>query len=315
MTTLKSLTRRAALCAAIAVSPTLLLASESKIAEPTPASFAKEIGASERVEAAGLLRVLSQEAANAACHISHDVSADEARQLLAEVKSKFSKTIDALEFGNPEMNINGAETRRKTLIRIEDVRTAWGFMKDAAYALLDDPKNPEALATVKAENENVLKITSNLTNDIAGVYSGPGLLLKTDVMLLTFTSRQAMQAQKMGKHACAIWSGDTSDTHVDGLTSTMEFYDATLTALINGMPAMGILAAPTPEISTALREASQDWGKTKTELKMVLEQTEVDNSLKADLFHDLNLAMRQMQTIEKLYAKHAKHRYVLDSTD
>ncbi|MEM7470790.1 MAG: type IV pili methyl-accepting chemotaxis transducer N-terminal domain-containing protein [Pseudomonadota bacterium] len=299
-------------CSAVALSPSFAQASDADNVHL--ASYSQDVGASERVKASGLLRVLSQEAANAACHVGNGISVDEGRDLLTEVKGKFDLTLDALEFGNPTMNINGAEKRRKTIEKISAVRSAWDRMKDASYVFLENADNAEALGVVKLENEAVLEAAALLTNEVGGAYSNPAELLQTDVLLLDFTSRQAMQTQKMGKLACAIWAGDRNDKTIDDLTATMGLYDATLNALINGMPAMGILAAPTPEISDELKNASIAWKKIEGELKVVLASAEIDDGMKSTLFSELNDAMRHMLKIEQLYVVYAKHKYI-DTTD
>ena len=84
----------------------------------------EDIGASERVEAAGLLRVLSQEMANAACHLQYGVDIERSHKLLNETKQKFTYILDALEFGSENINIIGPEKRRKTVVKIQDLRNA-----------------------------------------------------------------------------------------------------------------------------------------------------------------------------------------------
>ncbi|MCY4335154.1 MAG: type IV pili methyl-accepting chemotaxis transducer N-terminal domain-containing protein [Litoreibacter sp.] len=296
------------LSAALAMSPNLAMAGEAE--NITLVSYSQDVGASERVAAAGLLRVLSQEAANAACHLGNGIAPQEAGALLTEVKAKFPLTLDALEFGNPTMNINGAESRRKTLEKISAVRAAWDDMKPAAFTLIDTPDDAAALAAVKAQNENLFNVAADLTNEIGGAYANPAELLQTDVLLLDFTSRQAMQTQRMGKLACALWSEGHSSETAEELTSAMGLYEATLSALINGMPAMGILAAPTPEISNGLSQASAAWGQVKSDLNLVLAGGEVDAALKERLFLELNAATRQMREVETLYVAYAKHKYL-----
>ena len=176
----------------------------------TKVQMLKDVGASERVEAAALLRVLSQEAASAACHMANNIAQAEARTLMVEAKGKFSLLLDALQYGNPTLNINGEEPRKKTILKIEALREEWAPIHQAAVTLLEDPSNKDALTRIKAENEAVLASASTLTSTIAGDYSNPAELIQADVMLVDFSGRQAMLTQKMAKIACEIWAGNRS---------------------------------------------------------------------------------------------------------
>ncbi len=295
-----------------AVALALTLPTYSAIAGNTDAKVVEvlaveDIGAAERVEAAALLRVLSQETASAACHMAHDINPEESRSLMVEAKGKFDLYLDALQYGNPTMNIIGKEQNRKTILQIENLREAWAPVVKAAATLIDDPKNEAALKLIKAENESVLEDASRLTTKIAGEYSNPAELMQADVMLLDFTARQAMLTQKMAKIACEIWVGNRDADRIELLQSTMQIYDLTLGALLNGMPAAGIQPAPTPEIASRLEKATQDWKVIESELEFVLANEVVPKEMKETLYHDLNVAMYDMEKIEHMYVVFAKH--------
>jgi hypothetical protein len=266
-----------------------------------------DTGAADRIEAAALLQVYSQETASAACHMANDVRFDEAKELMLEAKTKFSIVLDALEFGNTDMHILEPETRRKTLVKIQSLRENWQPVLDAAIVLLDNPSDESALKVIKANNEAILDQANLLTGELEAQYANPAELMQSDVMLLEFAARQAVLTQKMAKVSCEIWVGNRSEDRIAKLTDSMNTYEATLDALLNGMPALGLQAAPTPQIRDALLEASTHWKKTKSELQVVLSGDGVTEEIKSELFHDLNLAMRDMQTIEHLYVKFSKH--------
>ena len=266
-----------------------------------------DTGAAERVEAAAMLQVLSQEAASAACHMANDVNVDEATQLMKEAKVKFTMLLDALEFGNADMGIAEAEQRKKTVLKINDLRANWQPMYNAAVSLLENPKDKAAIGLIKADNEAILMQAYTLTSDLEAQYANPAELMQSDAMLLEFAARQAVLTQKMAKISCEIWAGNRSDDRLETLTKSMSTYELTLDALLNGMPAVGLEAAPTPSIKEALQEATAAWKKTKAELTAVVADEGVNEELKGMLFHDLNLAMRDMQKIEHLYVLMSKH--------
>ena len=135
--------RVSTLCVAVftGLSAFAMQASAQTEEELIKAQMLKDAGASERVEAAALLRVLSQEAASAACHMANDIATEEALGLMVEAKGKFSLLLDALQYGNPTLNIIGEEPRKKTVLKIEALREEWAPIDAAAVTLLDDPKD------------------------------------------------------------------------------------------------------------------------------------------------------------------------------
>ena len=77
---------------------------------------AQDVGASERVNFSGKLRMLSQRVAAAACNYGAGVDADGSLAVLLGSQKEFVQIINGLEFGDAELNMNGEETRRKTCL-------------------------------------------------------------------------------------------------------------------------------------------------------------------------------------------------------
>ena len=172
---------------------------------------------------------------------------------------------------------------------------------------MDDATDTEALKLIKAENEAILAKASILTSELAGEYSNPAELIQVDVMLLDFAGRQAMLTQKIGKIACEIWAGNDGDNRIELLSKTMQTYDLTTMALLDGMPAAGIKAAPTPEIRAALERAQASWRVIQGELNALLEKRDLGMDEKTQLYADLTDAMYEMEDIETLYVRFSKH--------
>lgn len=274
-----------------------------------PVQLVNDIGAAERVEAAAILRVLSQEVASASCHLSYGVDPTTSYRLLRESQSAFDANLSALVNGDADMNIVGAETRRQTLDMLTAIDAAWAPVDAAINTLRDNPQDRDALALIKAENETILDMAMTLTSEMSGQYSNPAELLQVDVLLLDYAGRQAMLTQKMAKVACEVWAGNRSEDRLQKLRDTMQNYDLILAALMDGMPSAGIKAAPTDEIYAALSHARDVWGKTQDELNQVLAGGEISEELKTALYTDLNTAMYEMIHIEHLYVAYAKHDY------
>ena len=82
----------------------------------------------------------------------------------------------------------------------------------------------------------------------------------------------------------------------------MNIYEVSLTALIEGMPGVGVYAAPTPEIAEALKKVRADWQKMRPYLDDLLNGKEMARDLQIELFRHM---ADEMQDLEKI-----AHKYV-----
>ncbi len=68
-------------------------------------------------------------------------------------------------------------------------------------------------------------------------------------------------------------------------------------ALIGGMPALGILPAPTPEIAESLASTSDDWPVIKDLLDRVVASDPLTDAERIDLYHRLVVKVRKVEEI------------------
>lgn len=270
------------------------------------AAIVDDVGASERINLSGKLRMLSQRIPSAACHLAAGVEKDGALKLLAGATSEFEKIINGLEFGDGDLGIKGEEKRRKTLAKIQDLRTEWAPMKVAADAMVDGSTSDEHLNIVLQQNMKVLGAAKLLVSELVGQYSDPSAMIQADSMLIDISGRQRMLTQKMSKESCMIWSGHGSAETAEALTGTMQMFEVSLMALRNGMTEAGINPPPNDEIGDGLDVVINHWNHVKPELQMVLDAAMDDPNLEADMFSTLNETMADMNKVVGMYTEAAK---------
>lgn len=281
------------------------------LAIPAPAPSAtnniEDIGASERINYSGKLRMLSQRIAVAACNTHAGVAPDQSRQMLAAVAAEFAKIVDALEFGDEDLRIQGAESRRKTLAAIADVRAAWAPVQTAAAALLRDGQDTAAVAAVAASNMALLEAAKRLVSELSGQYSDPTAMLQADAMLVDISGRQRMLSQKMSKEVCQIWSqGGDAETEA-ALAKTMQIFEVSLLALRDGLASAGIKPAPTYEIRAGLEGIYADWRAVKPTLETVAKGDPATTpELRRDTLSRLDTVLEEMNDVVGLYTLYAK---------
>lgn len=274
---------------------------------PLISSLAEDTGGAERIESAEYLRVYTQEVAAAACYLFNDVEMDLSAKMLNETVTGFDKHLDALLNGNEALGIIGGEQKRKTIAKLEEIKTSWAPISTAAQALLEDPENRDAVAVIKAGNMPLFEKTHILVSDMEAEYSNPAELMQSDVITLEIVGRQAMMSQKIAKYACQIFTGDTSEQVLKGFRDSIGLYEISLDALINGMPQVGIQPAPTSEIATSLTDVLEDWKEMRPALDALLEGQASSRDQQVSLYTHMVDEMHKLEEIAHLYVEYSKH--------
>lgn len=267
----------------------------------TATSMASADNAQERIDNAGKLRMLSQQIPAAACNLNQGVATDTAGALLATSVSKFDTILAALEFGDPALNINAPETRRKTLAALQEVRDAWQPLQVAASAMTQGTATDSDVATVLSENIPVLMTTKNMLVELTEQYSNPNDVTRASLMMIDIAGRQLMLTQQMAKDACILASNPDAEDARAELQSMTGIFEASLEALRFGMPAAGINAPPNPEISQGLQAVLDAWTAVKPRIASVIAGEQLDAADNAAIFEGLNATLNQMDPVVTLY--------------
>lgn len=286
----------------IALSVPFLLAS---FAMPATAQSTND-SAQERINFSGKLRMLSQRIPSAACHFSRGIAVEGSSALLTAATAEFDQILTALEFGDADLNIQAAETRRKTLGQIETLRGLWEPFKAAATAIADGSASDEDVAYVLSENLSVLREAQLLVEELVKQYANPNAATRASLMLIDISGRQRMLTQKVSKETCMIGTAYATAQTPDDLAGTIRIFEASLEALRFGMDQVGIMPPPNSEIADGLNGVAQDWSVVQPTLTAILEEETVDTSAHAAKFQQLNTTMANMNTVVGMYTQAAK---------
>lgn len=273
------------------------------------ATFAEDTGDVIRIEAAEYLRIYSQEVAAAACFLYNDIDATLSRELLIESRAGFDKKLNALYNGDPSLGIIGGEKRRKTIAKLDTVAAVWTDMAAAVDALILDGSDQSAVTLIKNTNMELFELTDILVTAVSAEYSNPSVIVQADALKLDIVGRQAMMTQKIAKDACKIFTGNTAAFLKDNLKRSMSIYEASLDALLNGMPSLGIQPAPTPEIASALESIKADWTGTRPILDTLVSGEAVSKDQQVYLFKHMVEEMVRLEDLSHAYVDHSKYNY------
>ncbi len=137
--------------------------------------------------------------------------------------------------------------------------------------------NDQSLFLVGSLNETIQQISTVYAESLSS--QNLGLTLTLDI-----AARQTMLSQQLVKEMCLMHLLGNQSGNIQ---SSMDLFDASLNALIDGFPAAGVIAPPTQEIRNKLIEVKNIW----TTLKPIAEKSAAGNVPDRDSLYMFSLAM------------------------
>lgn len=266
----------------------------------------QDIGASERIAAAGSTGMLSQRMAASACFLSSGVAPFISRGVLMGSLDETNRILSALRNGNARMKIVGQETDIRVLASLNKVQEKWDPLRDMVNSAYDAGFSGQDLSPVLDWNTGFADLTNLLVSEVAAQYSNPADLLQADALLVDLASRQKMRTQKMLKEACEVWSGRTDAAQ---LQQSINVFALTMNALRNGEPTVGIVPASDTGIDAALGAMDADWQTIQPVLASVAGGTVPSEDQQIELFMSLNQMLIDSSKVLDMYTKYVKHTY------
>ena len=273
----------------------------------TFAQFVDDNGASARVDQAGKLRMLSQRVTATACYVRAGVDTASTLPALIGATDEFEAILNALQNGDPERGIFGAEERRRTQVGLQklhdDYWVAFAEQARLISAGAGDATNVAAMAT---QSQPLLEFAMRMVSEISGQYSDPTILLQADAMVIDIAGRQRMLSQRISKNACLLGTGLGTEATMAELAATVSVFDTSLHALYHGMTDAGVKPPPTEEIADALGKVVERWNALQPVLASVSWDGSVDSDVMAMVYTETTALTGEMNTIVGLYAEASK---------
>jgi len=263
-------------------------------------------GGNQRINYSGKLRMLSQRMPAAACVVAHSGNSEAAVQALGAASVEFGKILIALTDGDPDMGIFGAEKKRRTLAKLDEIKVLWEPFHAAINDILAG-NNVEASMTYLSENNMaLLGAAKALVTEESAEYSNPYEMTAEDALLIDIAGRQRMLTQKIAKESCGIETGNAALGNMDNMQATISMFEMTLNALKDGMPAAGVKAPPTEEIHNSLVVATDHWKEAKSLLETIAGEGSIGVDGQIKLFEVLTKELKEMNTITGQYTEYSK---------
>lgn len=284
----------------------VVTAAATLAAVPVSAENLQDIGSSQRIDFSGKLRMLSQRVPAAACYAQSGVDTAETSAMLTAAADEFELITAALEFGNPDLGIIGAEERRKTQVGIGKLNELWAPVATLAESVVSGDASVEDITAMADQTVPLLDMARKMVTVIVGQYAHQAEVLQADAMLIDIAGRQRMLAQRMSKNVCLIAAGINVDVATAELQATSEVFDASLTALRLGMTNAGIAPPPNDAIAAILDGVLATWTEVKPVVALALDGQPLDSEQLSIMFHSSNSLTGQMNTAVGLYSEASK---------
>ena len=236
-----------------------------------------------RVNIAGRQRMLSQHIAGLACitHLEHEAALHGQETL--EALDLYTETLTLLRDGSAESGL-GIENNPKILVDIAKAVDGLETMTEILAPLSNGGEiDLPHLSAISAASNILTETSAHVITEIQTAYSGElSDLTLIETMIINFAGRQRSLSEKAFKEFCFVEAGVNTATNLEELAQTIELFDNTMAALINGMQGL-ILPPPTEEIKAKLIEANTVWLAAEDFLKRAIagEQFDEETILKA----------------------------------
>lgn len=246
------------LAAGVAASVAILGPLPSKAADAEIPVNAETVG--HRINIAGRQRMLLERMAKMFCYARSGVDVMASVDSLTKAKNLFSATHNAFAQGNAEKNIfpETVDSVRDSWVKVNSNWTVLSEIYDralsGAFVSEEDfaTANDVTLMTRKEANDMVAQLRTAYAPQLGGGGFGSAILID-------LYGRQRMLSQKLSKEVCLVARGHQLDKTRPELAATLELFENSLNAFINGMPIAGVPVPPSDEIATQLAIAEAEW--------------------------------------------------------
>ncbi|MEL6680130.1 MAG: type IV pili methyl-accepting chemotaxis transducer N-terminal domain-containing protein [Pseudomonadota bacterium] len=214
----------------------------------------------KRIDVAGRQRMLLERMAKYFCFARSNVSPMESAQALAKAKDLFARTHTGFRVGDPEQGLF-EETSKGVGRHWENVDLLWVPLQATYDAALSGTfVDEDAFERSMRMTLEVRKRANDMVAEMRGAYAAEmGDAGVGESILIDLYGRQRMLSQKLSKEVCLVARGTDLEGNTAELNATLELFETSLNAFIEGMPIAGIPKPPTEAIAAQLAIANGEW--------------------------------------------------------
>ena len=213
-----------------------------------------------KLNLAGRQRMLSQRIALKVCLIRTGIDDPALKQEAEAAIALFDKTLNALHYGDPALNIPKSERDPEVLKVLEDVETAWPTFRTMARKALAVDAPPDATLLEIEKIANRVLALSNIAVVVMERRFGEGLIAPERAAALNIAGRQRMLIQRAMMEVCYINLFPEEDERLRGrVANTRQIFESSLAWLLIGNESRNVISPPSSEIDDGLTGIIPVW--------------------------------------------------------
>ena len=243
--------------------------------------------------------MLSQRMAAASCLALAGVDSDNRAKVAQTAHADFSRTLTALRFGDPELDLP-VEQNADIVAALAEVDTIWASYGPAVQQLSHGDLHSIVVAQLMDLNLPALKLSNAAVQEITRAY-GAGVIDPASAKTIDIAGRQRMLSQKMMKEACFVAIGLNAASNQEHLDTTVALFDASLSKLIHGDDAAGVTAPPSRAVLVQLQKVETYWEQFRLGLSLVEPNSPMSRADLAALADQSDRVLREMHQAVLLY--------------
>ncbi len=227
-------------------------------------SFEKqEQEAKHIINLAGKQRMLTQRMSKLALMDALNIDKQKTQKLLKNSYQLYDKTLRGFLVGDKELQLPPAknEVIKKEIAKVQEV---WKpFKKSVEQVLASQGKDPNALAYIIADNEELLKRSNDLVQTFKKEYATHNFLEDARKEIVDIAGRQRMLTQKMTKEKMLVTLGIDPQTNWKKMVTTVELFDTSLKRLMYGDKKHYIIKPTNPKLVAQYKKVASLWQELK----------------------------------------------------
>ncbi len=290
-----------AICGMLFTAAPSVATAQSSVSAGASHDYYQADDGNQRINLSGRLRMLSQRIPGMACNNAAGIETAASQKNLSAAVDEFSIILAGLEVGDVNIDIMGPEDSRRVLGGIKQLRVRWEPFQDQALTVLENQSSGGAVDELAAASLPLLRDAQILVGRIVERHYDRVLTIQSETFTIDFAGRQRMLAQQMSKNICLIHSQDDPSAALEELKKGYALFDATLDALQQGMPEVGVSAPPNQTVADGLQVVDDAWVLLQPQLQAAMAGERFDEATRIQLFHDLNTLTGKMNEAVKMY--------------
>ncbi len=223
----------------------------------------KEQEAKHIINLAGKQRMLTQRMSKLALMDALNIDKQKTQKLLKNSYQLYDKTLRGFLVGDKELQLPPAknEVIKKEIAKVQEV---WKpFKKSVEQVLASQGKDPNALAYIIANNEELLKRSNDLVQTFKREYATYNFLEDARKEIVDIAGRQRMLTQKMTKEKMLVTLGINPQTNWKKMVATVELFDTSLKRLMYGDKKHYIIKPTNPKLVAQYKIVASLWQELK----------------------------------------------------